>query len=377
MSWWDNIERQTIPGALGYLAGKYNLPIIGPGEAQPEQNLPPFEAPQQTTSGREALDNLLRTPLALNDKSLAENRVITDLTSYLTHMRTLAASRGDNPSDINPDTGVPYLHTFKKTDEYGNQQDLRPIYGVAEDGADPVTFESAAYNLLHRGTRRERNTLRDNLNWAGFYTDKPTMGSRVSEEDEEALADALMEAAKNGVDVETYVAGLAEKARERGVPLNQDPSAGPSPANLKAQASDVEAAFDQLSYLNGLRVSDDYKKTVLNKIMAGETTLDAAKQEWRSGVLATAYPAYADQIKAGMNLAEIASPFMQTKATMLGLNPKDMDLFDTDIRGAMNSQMSLADFEQQVRNDPRWQYSDDAAAQAGSYVNELKSIFEI
>jgi len=85
------------------------------------------------------------------------------------------------------------------------------------------------------------------------------------------------------------------------------------------------------------------------------------------------YPSYAQQIDAGMTIKDIASPYTQMMAQTLEIPDTDITVFDPTIKSALNglssdgkpTGLTLTDFQQKLRNDPRWSKTD--AAQQGVF----------
>jgi hypothetical protein len=80
------------------------------------------------------------------------------------------------------------------------------------------------------------------------------------------------------------------------------------------------------------------------------------------------YPAYAKQIDAGQTVKDIASPYIQMMGQTLEIPDTDITVFDPTIKGALNglspdgkpTGLSLTDFQQRLRSDPRWTKTDAA-----------------
>lgn len=80
------------------------------------------------------------------------------------------------------------------------------------------------------------------------------------------------------------------------------------------------------------------------------------------------YPAYAKQIDAGQTVKDIASPYTQMMAQTLEIPDTEITVFDPTIKSALNGMspdgkptgLSLTDFQQRLRNDPRWAKTDHA-----------------
>lgn len=64
----------------------------------------------------------------------------------------------------------------------------------------------------------------------------------------------------------------------------------------------------------------------------------------------------------GTDLSTIYSPYKQAMATVLEINPSTISLSDPVLRGAIspNGEVSLYDYQRQLRKDPRWQYTNNA-----------------
>jgi len=64
----------------------------------------------------------------------------------------------------------------------------------------------------------------------------------------------------------------------------------------------------------------------------------------------------------GVDLETVYSPYRNLMAKVLEINPETVRLDDPVLRSAITSQgeMSLYDYQRQLRKDPRWQYTDNA-----------------
>jgi hypothetical protein len=131
-------------------------------------------------------------------------------------------------------------------------------------------------------------------------------------------------------------------------------------------------AFDKLhtvAYLNGLTYSAAWYKAQATAIVGGRSTQETAEAAIRNAAAAR-YSAYADQIKAGQNVMDLAAPYIKSLSTLLELPETDVDLFNKHIAKAMTSkpakgaaagsQMPLWQFESEVRNDPLWRKTGNA-----------------
>lgn len=127
-------------------------------------------------------------------------------------------------------------------------------------------------------------------------------------------------------------------------------------------------AFDKLhevAYLNGMKYSTWYT-TAAKAIASGKSTLEQEEAKIRREAAAR-YSSYADQIKAGQNVLDLAAPYIKSLSTLLELPETDVDLFNAHIAKAMTAkggtdgnQMPLWQFENDVRNDPLWRKTNNA-----------------
>jgi hypothetical protein len=100
---------------------------------------------------------------------------------------------------------------------------------------------------------------------------------------------------------------------------------------------------------------------------------------------AKTFKAYAEQINGGVDLIDVASPYLQSMADILELNVGSLDLFDRKIRKAMSHKndkgehvpMSISDFEDELRKDRRFQYTDQARQQVTEYAVNLGKMFGV
>lgn len=115
------------------------------------------------------------------------------------------------------------------------------------------------------------------------------------------------------------------------------------------------------AYKNGIKLSPQTRQKWAQSISMGNNSASFYEQQVRNMAKSLA-PSYADQLQAGLDLMDIASPYIESKAQILEMNPADIDLFDKDIRGAMSgiskdgkpTSKSLWQFEQDMRKSPAW-----------------------
>jgi len=126
-------------------------------------------------------------------------------------------------------------------------------------------------------------------------------------------------------------------------------------------------AVKNLAYDNGVAISDSAAMSYAAKIVAGQIDENTAYSTIRESA-ANAFPAYADKIKAGIDLKTLADPYIQSMSNILEIPSSAIDLFDPKVRSAMSFTLpdgkvgakSIYDFEKDLRQDDRWQYTNQA-----------------
>lgn len=141
----------------------------------------------------------------------------------------------------------------------------------------------------------------------------------------------------------------------------------------------IEHNLNTLAHRNGIKLSGSQMQSWMQSIARGDASEDELQNSVRN-IAAQTFSLYGDQIRGGSDLADIASPYVQAMASTLELNPGDLDLFDPSIRKALTGvrddkgeyqPMSVTAFEDTLRQDKRWQYTQTAQDQARGYVAAL------
>ena len=141
-------------------------------------------------------------------------------------------------------------------------------------------------------------------------------------------------------------------------------------------------AVKNLAYDNGIKISDNDALNYANKIVAGQVDENTVFNTIRESA-ASAFPSLAEKIKAGLDLKTLASPYIQSMSDILEVPDTAIDLFDPKIRSAMAyttpdgkvGTKSIYDFEKELRQDPRWQYTNNARQAASSVANTVLKDF--
>lgn len=181
------------------------------------------------------------------------------------------------------------------------------------------------------------------------------MGVDTSRIDLEAVVDA---ARRNGWDTQDIQNRLQQD-------LTTQLESG---ANLMGDAGTFQTALMTWARQNGIMIDASTAARYVANMAIGAQSLDDAKQDLRETYLIGAYPAWEDKIRAGFDPWQISSPYRSAAAALLELEPDQVGLDDPLVKMGLQSTggdgkpriMPLYEFEQQVRNDPRWQKTDNA-----------------
>jgi hypothetical protein len=139
-------------------------------------------------------------------------------------------------------------------------------------------------------------------------------------------------------------------------------------------------AIKNLARNNGINLSDAAATDYANKINAGIVDENTVMNTLRESA-ASAFPQFADKIKSGIDLKTLADPYIQSMSRILELPDSAIDVFDPKVRGALSFTMpdgkvgtkSIYDFEKELRQDNRWQYTNNAREEvSNSVVKVLK-----
>lgn len=135
---------------------------------------------------------------------------------------------------------------------------------------------------------------------------------------------------------------------------------------------DAGEAYDQvfqLAYQNGLSFSKDWYTKNMRAVVSGKTTVEALDAGIRSQAAAKYY-AFANQIRAGQNVMDLAAPYIQSVAQILELPVTDIDLHNKYVNKAMTTKVAAGNqpgtqypiwqFENDVRSDPLWKKTNNA-----------------
>lgn len=139
----------------------------------------------------------------------------------------------------------------------------------------------------------------------------------------------------------------------------------------------------------GVRLNDAEVGRYVEAIANETDTLENVKSTISKNV-AKLYPQFADRINAGATMEDITYQYRKTMASMLEIDEESIDMFgemgkpgqydsllnkallSTDAKG---NPMSMTDFRKMVRQDDRWQYTENARNEYASVARSLMRLF--
>lgn len=136
---------------------------------------------------------------------------------------------------------------------------------------------------------------------------------------------------------------------------------------LHGEAGMHEYTMRQYAAKMGVSLSDQTIKNQAQRVVRKVATTQDFESDVREHAKSM-YPAYADQLDAGQTMADIAAPYVQMMAKTLDIPDGDITLSDPQIKSALNglsadgkpSGLSLTDFQDRLRSDPRWRKTGEA-----------------
>lgn len=126
--------------------------------------------------------------------------------------------------------------------------------------------------------------------------------------------------------------------------------------SLKATAASYGVSYDPSWYNQSAK-----------DILTGKVDNDTLAQQLKE-LAKSRYPSLSKQIDAGYTVKQVASPYLQSMANILEINPNDITMEDPTIKQAFTSlnadgqpsTKALWQFEQDLKQDPRWRFTKNA-----------------
>ena len=136
---------------------------------------------------------------------------------------------------------------------------------------------------------------------------------------------------------------------------------------LGGQSGVDEMTLRSLGQNNGVNLSNNWLLSTAQHIASDSTSLQDAEGYIRKQAEGL-FPQYAKMIQGGQNMSDLAAPYMQDYQRILEVGPGQTNLFDPTMLKALqykdptgqNTTMPMWQFDQSLRNDPRWMKTQNA-----------------
>ncbi len=147
---------------------------------------------------------------------------------------------------------------------------------------------------------------------------------------------------------------------------------------LGGMAGMAEVKMRQLARMNGVDLSPQSIKGWAQQIAMGVITMEQVEQNIRNSAVSL-FPAYADNINGGQSMQDVAAPYIMQMSKDLELAPGDTGLFNPMIKQALNQidrdgnpvGMTITDFQNFIRRDPRWTKTDNGRESLMAVGNDV------
>lgn len=246
-------------------------------------------------------------------------------------------------------------------------------YVDTKDGAREVLYKDAdAYAVLQSMGNKERLEWRKAMWLGGFYDPQSFVGP-ITADDITVMQDAMTEANMTGVTWQDAIASRVEQGARYGRPITE--------SEIMELDDDVPGLIKQYAAKNGIVVSDDFIARQQRRVLNGKDTPESVLERIRDQYVKTMYPQFSDELDQGMTIEDIASPYVDMAASLLELPAGSIGTDDPVVKQALQARDDAGNpirqpiwkFQEQVTNDPRWKYTNNAYQSYGSAVNSLLS----
>jgi hypothetical protein len=158
----------------------------------------------------------------------------------------------------------------------------------------------------------------------------------------------------------------------------KDPKTGKSEFEVKRGEKESLTAQDLISTAraNGITLSQDQINSYVTDVRNGKD-VKVLKNQIRN-LAGIGMPDSVKKLLAeGTDLDTIYSPYRQTMAAVLEINPETISFTDPVLRSAIgpNGETPLYDFQRALRKDARWQYTNNAREDVFQSVNKVLQDF--
>lgn len=153
---------------------------------------------------------------------------------------------------------------------------------------------------------------------------------------------------------------------------------------LSGQIGREYAALREYAAQQGVKVSNRQWGNWMQNLVEADTNVDGIRAALDKKAI-SAFPGLKDEILGGTSVREFADQYIQSMADLLEVNEADIDVFNKDIKQALNSKnekgkfspLTLTDFETRLRKDPRWMKTKNARESLMGAGREILNAFGV
>lgn len=153
----------------------------------------------------------------------------------------------------------------------------------------------------------------------------------------------------------------------------------------QGEGGEAQRELREYAYSMGIQMSSKWYADRSRSVIRGMGTIQDFESEIRKQAKAT-YSHWAKQIDAGQTIMDLASPYMQSMATILELPQGSINPFNPTIKKALqyknpqsgeNMVKPLWQFENELRNDPRWKKTKNAQDSMMQVAHQILTDFGV
>lgn len=217
--------------------------------------------------------------------------------------------------------------------------------------------------------------------YAGYYGgQRPVLNGDLAPEDLSALRSAMELGNLNGKSWQDAIAPRVALGQQQGGAYTGKDS---GPQQASGAFDQTVTALRAFAEDNGINLTDDFVGKQAKAIAEGTVSAEEVLGTLRDTYVAPAYPGFAEQIRAGQSVKDLAAPYTATMAKLLELPEGDVKVSDPSIARAIQAvddkgnpaHVPLWQFEQEIKKDSRYQYTQNAWQEYGGQAYKVMQMF--
>lgn len=246
----------------------------------------------------------------------------------------------------------------------------------------PTYYQAGSeYTEWQDKNESERVEWKQALWYAGFYgKNKPVLNGDIDPEDINAMTQAMGLANLNGKSWQDAIAPRVVLGQKQGGAYD------PAASGQQAASGAFDQAVTQLRAFaedNGINLTEDFVGKNAKAIAEGGVSWDELTGTLRDKYVAPAYPGFAEQIRAGHSVKDLAAPYVATMAKVLEIPEGSISLQDKTVAKALQAvdekgapaTVPMWQFEQELKKDSRWQNTQNAWDEVGQSAYKIMGMF--